>query len=236
MAFEFPSAEYDEVQREDPDLPATTEKDFYSTPRPTRSGISCISFTLLIFALWSSSIFAAIKVSSTVAFHECRSHKFTPPTEFEVESHSSKLTCGSSSNEAKTLGCVFDPLLASWLHPDCPSYGREEFAAFVKQENLSYHYEVDGRPTDKLIDMDKFPHMDGIMYWGTLMEHITHCAYTLKRIIYAQHENGRFDTVTGNFSHTDHCIELLIHGLKSKPVDLRNELYRTDTPITFLEC
>jgi hypothetical protein len=236
MVFESSSSAYDELGKEDPDSPATTEKDFYSPTRPKRSRISCISFSLLIFALWSTSIFASIKLSSTITLHKCRLNKFHPPMEDELEIPRSKLTCGFSSAEAESLGCVFDPLLASWLHQDCPSYGREEFTNLVKQDNLSYHYEVDGQPTDKLIDMDEFPHMDGIMYWGTVMEHLTHCAYTLKRIIYTQHENGRFDTVTGNFSHTDHCVEFLIHGLKSKPADLRSELYRTDTPITFLEC
>jgi hypothetical protein len=244
MVFQSSSAQYRTVADEDPDSPTTNEKDFYRPPRSRRSCINYVSYALLVFALWAISIFIAVKISSDVVAKNCHlGRKAYWEEQMEAQSiekglatATSKLSCGSSSAEAEALGCVFDPLMASWLHKDCPSYGREEFAKLIKQDNLSYHYEENGKPTDKLIDMEAFPHMDGVMYWGTVMEHLTHCAYTLKRIIYTQHEHGRFDTVTGNFSHTDHCVEFLISGLKTEPANLTEELYRTDMPISFLEC
>ncbi len=244
MVFQSPSIEYKTVADEDPDSPTTSEEDFHGPRRPPRSRVSYVSYGFLAFALWSCSIFIAVKISSAIVANNCHlGHKAhleeqteTKPLDKDLAVVTPKLNCGTSSAEAEARGCVFDGLMASWIHKDCPSYGREEFANLIKQDNLSYYYEENGKPTDKLINMEEFPHMDGIMYWGTVMEHLTHCAYTLKRIIYTQHEHGRFDNVTGNFSHTDHCVEFLISGLKSEPANLTTELYRTDIPISFLEC
>ena len=224
-----------------------SKTDFRRRPTRQNSYTTYITYSLLAFALWSSSIYCAVKVATNLmdGNHHCTHNIDEMHENNEAKSHSTdtglvpvdmRLSCGSSSAEAEALGCVFDPLMASWLPKDCPSYGREEFAKVIEQSNLSYHYEENGKPTGELIDMKEFPHMDGVMYWGTVMEHLTHCVYTLKRIIYTQHEHARFDTVTGNFSHTDHCVEFLIMGLKSHPDVLETELYRTDEPVSFLEC
>ena len=209
----------------------------YYRPRKRETSRIYLTYIFLAIALWSGSIFIATKITQNVTKATCHiDHEATYQDVSITTGSPEKLHCGSTSAEAEALGCVFDPLMASWLPKNCPSYGREEFSQVIQRDNLSYYFEENGKPTDRLINMEAFPHMDGIMYWGTVMEHLTHCAYTLKRIIYTQHTNGRFDTVTGNFSHTDHCVEFLISGLHSDPVNLTKEKYRTDMPVSFLEC
>lgn len=42
---------------------------------------------------------------------------------------SSLLDCGSTVEEAKARGCIFDELLPAWMPPSCPQVGTEEFIA-----------------------------------------------------------------------------------------------------------
>jgi len=225
--------------------------------RPSNARRIILRYCLLAAALWASSIFVAVKISNAAvkqASHIehtafCQAQLQVQAASLKAEAHEHehsnahpthplpRLTCGSSSAEAEALGCIFDPLIASWLHEDCPRDGSTEFSNVVTKENLTYWYEdVDGQPSDRLIaDMNVFAHLDGQMYWGTTMEHLTHCAYMLKRIIRVQQRGGRLDTVAGNFTHTDHCVDFLVEGLKKHPEELK-ELYRTDLPVQYLEC
>lgn len=257
MSFQS-GAKYTTVHEDDPDSPSVERAAMPPAQKP-KSWAYYATTGLLGAAIWAMSLYGAVKASNATIQHtlhvehtefcdlrlrtQAKSltdafRKAEATTLHEANHYQTSytpLTCGSSSAEAESLGCVFDPLMASWLHKDCPHDGSAEFAEVVRTENLTYWYDEDGKPTDKLIDPAHFKHLDGVMYWGTKFEHLTHCAYTLKRIVHAQHRGDRLDVVAGNFSHTDHCVNFLIEGLRSHPSELQ-ELYRTDLPVQFLHC
>ncbi|KAI1860730.1 uncharacterized protein JN550_011331 [Neoarthrinium moseri] len=252
------STKYSTIHEDDPDL-SPIENTHSPPTEKRRSRAFYVTTGFLALAIWAISLYGATKASNALLQHNLhiehtefcdlrlRSQAKSLTDAFkQVEVNTlheanryqpsyTPLTCGSSSSEAESLGCVFDPLMASWLHKDCPKDGSAEFAELVRTENLTYWYDEGGKPTDKLIDPEHFKHLDGVMYWGTKFEHLTHCAFTLKRIIHAQHRGDRLDVVAGNFSHTNHCVNFLIEGLKSHPSELQ-ELYRTDLPVQFLQC
>ncbi|KAK8032678.1 hypothetical protein PG990_002412 [Apiospora arundinis] len=256
------STEYGPIDLDDGlDSPNLEKATLLPPQNKKKSNALNIGTCILALALWALSIYGAVKASNAAlqdrlhfehtkfcdarlgaqaeklagAFRTAGTSNAAGKTHGEPPSSYTPLTCGSSSAEAEALGCVFDPLVASWLPAGCPNDGSAEFAALVERENLTYWRDEDGRPTGELIDPAHFRHMDGVMYWGTRLEHLSHCAYTLKRIVHAQHRGDRLDVVAGNFSHTDHCVNFLVEGLKMDPAELK-ELYRTDLPIQFLSC
>ncbi len=125
--------------------------------------------------------------------------------------------CGKSVQEAKANGCWWDELTKAWLPDECPRYGAEEYMREGMLSNphdngTSWAYWWDQAGTSTL-DLDRFAedeHRDtDRLFWTTSREHLSHCAWIVKRTIYA-YENGYglYDLASG-MGHIRHCVDTL---------------------------
>ena len=114
------------------------------------------------------------------------------------------LTCGSNADEARQMGCTFDPLSVAWLRPECSRHGLAEF--LESAGNGTYHYWRDENGTVEFSDYDALsvlPH--GQMYWTTQREHLHHCAWLLLRVHNALETGSRLDGLARRYMHSKHC-------------------------------
>lgn len=205
------------------------EKDSYHHPshHPGRTRHSYVWWCLLAFFLWTVSVLIAVKLFAVT----------TVVQNTDIAAPEERVGCGSSSAEAEAMGCTFDPLVTSWLRPECPRDGTEEYLNALQKFNLSYwHEDENGGPGDRKVpDWEHFSHMDGEYYWSTFYEHLFHCVYMIKRIIHVERRNGRLDTIAHHIKHTDHCIDFIMEGLAKAPEELLG-FQRTEAPIAYLMC
>lgn len=227
------TSQYVEVPGDDESLSnSVQERDTYHPPHRARGKWFYACWAFLAFFLWTISILVAVKLFAvtTVVLHS------TDVVQSTVAASEERLGCGRSSAEAEALGCTFDPLITSWLRPDCPRDGTEEYLDALQKFNISYWREANGGPSDRKIpDWEYFSHMDGEFYWSTLYEHLFHCVYMIKRIIHVERRNDKLDFIAHDLGHTDHCIDFIMEGLAKPPEELLG-FQRTESPITFLKC
>ncbi|KAK6815742.1 hypothetical protein PG987_016508 [Apiospora arundinis] len=227
------STEYGPIDLDDGlDSPNLEKATLLPPQNRKKSNALNIGTCILALALWALSIYGAVKASNA-ALQDRLHVEHTKFCDARLGAQAEKLagafrTAGSPDAAGKTRGEPPSSYTADVRVVEHRGRG-------AGRENLTYWRDEDGRPTGELIDPAHFRHMDGVMYWGTRLEHLSHCAYTLKRIVHAQRRGDRLDVVAGNFSHTDHCVNFLVEGLKMDPAELK-ELYRTDLPIQFLSC
>lgn len=155
---------------------------------------------------------------------EIRWHSATPYTQsLYPQLKSRKYTCGNSTEEAKQRGCTFDVLSMNWLPEQCPRDETPEFIDYAANETWVYYrdrhakHPIDG--ADELSELgDKF-------WWSTQREHLVHCAFMILRLHKVLERGGKIDHLTGSFSHTKHCVMMLLDASKSDP-----ENDRVNTP------
>jgi hypothetical protein len=82
--------------------------------------------------------------------------------------------CGQTETveEARALGCVFDPMSWIWVRPEC--YDGELIAGFFSQTNFSWHTEPKLKPETKL-SMDIIHRGDHPKLFTQKDYHTVHC-------------------------------------------------------------
>lgn len=122
-----------------------------------------------------------------------------------------RYTCGNSTEEAKALGCAYDPLAGCWLHKECPNDFSDEFSRFNDGKPFVYFY--DEAATKPMKDYEEVGNNPGF-YWTAVREHLVHCLYLLRRGHDVHMRGGRLDNMLADLEHVDHCTNMLAHWLR----------------------
>jgi len=116
--------------------------------------------------------------------------------------------CGNSSAQARANGCILDFVPGAWVHPDC-------YDAQLEKEFLGlqpWKWYADENFTEEL-SFDYIRETGGPdPIWVTMEYHLTHCAYTWKKLHRAVILQIPIDTHVGAYKHTDHCAHAPILG------------------------
>ncbi|OIW34363.1 hypothetical protein CONLIGDRAFT_665132 [Coniochaeta ligniaria NRRL 30616] len=138
---------------------------------------------------------------------------FLPSTVTEQET----TDCGTSVAEAKAKGCWWDELTKAWLPAECPEYGLPEYKMQGMMHNphdnaTSWPYYADqaglSQVNFKVLAADE--HRDPrATLWTTKRQHLNHCAWALKRVIWSyQNGQGQYPMISRMY-HVNHCIDTL---------------------------
>lgn len=123
--------------------------------------------------------------------------------------------CGQSVAEAKAKNCNWDELTKAWLPPECPLWGIDEYkregmiySPFTNTTGWDYYQDRNGTIQVNLLALAKDEERDPTTtLWTSQRQHYTHCAWSLKRILWT-YENG-----LGHYNkisvahHYNHCID-----------------------------
>jgi hypothetical protein len=112
--------------------------------------------------------------------------------------------CGDSLEEARSLGCLYDPMINSWIPPDChfPTLF-EEALAF----NNTWYYDKD---MQHQIPMTVLMRGEVEAYWPGPGHHQLHCLYTWKKLLWSIDKGVLADSYSASYEHGNHCIGWLM--------------------------
>ena len=124
-----------------------------------------------------------------------------------ITTNAKLLTCGNSTQEARSLDCKYDILLNNWVPAPCVD---EEWVEEYRDDG-SWGAFGDEALTQPLT-LDEM--MGREFYYTSLRDHVNHCAIMWKKQFFALYEERRaIDTVIASPGHTDHCAQFLMEAM-----------------------
>ncbi|KAF2481512.1 hypothetical protein BDY17DRAFT_301461 [Neohortaea acidophila] len=111
----------------------------------------------------------------------------------------SERPCGHSADEAEAAGCIFDPMMNSWLAPDC--YDEELSMEFRSWRNWTFYR--DENATQPLT-LEEFSRVG--QCWGTWEFHIAHCAFAVRKLQRAVRNGWKLERAVASEEHAAHCL------------------------------
>ncbi|KAE9364272.1 hypothetical protein N431DRAFT_310462, partial [Stipitochalara longipes BDJ] len=116
--------------------------------------------------------------------------------------------CGKSPDVARMRGCLFHPMLAAWVPPECSA-----LELGIEGKNDPYtgrEWFLDENKT-QLADMDRLRSGDGPLVFTENSYHIEHCVYVWKAFSKAvESRRGLVNSKSGNANHTNHCADMIV--------------------------
>jgi hypothetical protein len=166
-----------------------------------------------------------------------------PLNEAVLKGNKQVIDCGASVPEAKAKGCSWDELTKAWLPAECPRYGideyrmegivnnpRENASSWPYYSDLSGEAEVNFNSLARLDDRDP-----NINSFTTTRQHLVHCVYGLKRVVWSYSNGyGVYDKIS-NMHHVNHCInQLYRRAIRKDDHDI--DLITTAVNVHFGNC
>lgn len=124
------------------------------------------------------------------------------------------LTCGTTNEEAKLLGCVMEPMVYGWIPKPC--YFPELSNQYTPFEDRDWYL------SEAYLEEERIPSED---LWSAKHSHIftrqyhgEHCLFLWRKLNRAVWQRSKWlDHKTLDVAHTDHCVlELEDHGIEYK--------------------
>jgi len=182
---DFKHRQYQLVGETDPSSPST--EDTIDTKRRLHWGV---------FPRFFGGGIAAI-ILVAVLFTVVNSQR-CPATKMKVRV---TMPCGNSASEAKEAGCIFDPMMNSWLSEDC--YDEELSQEFRNQRDWAFF--ADRNATRRLTE-EEFSHAGDS--WGSWEFHIAHCSFALRKLQRAIKYGRKIEMEVTHEDHTTHCAKV----------------------------
>ncbi|MCJ1377073.1 hypothetical protein MMC17_000163 [Xylographa soralifera] len=112
--------------------------------------------------------------------------------------------CGTEGNieEAKALGCVFDPASAIWVRPTC--YDQEIVDEFLGRTNYRFFSNISLEDQYEL-PLEEWKRGEHTHWWGERKFHHLHCYYMWEKLHRAFLNHSPIDSHHARLHHTQHC-------------------------------
>ncbi len=123
-----------------------------------------------------------------------------------AQNHSSPQHCGTSREEAISLGCSFDQLTATWLPASCSRKWEDEF---LNTTGMGYYTEIHGT---EAVDFSKLEF--NTTYHSNRVHHVAHCLYMFLRL---GDKGTPLDGMTLDPHHQKHCVSLILREMEYSP-------------------
>ncbi|PVH94002.1 hypothetical protein DM02DRAFT_509826, partial [Periconia macrospinosa] len=115
--------------------------------------------------------------------------------------------CGSSSEEARAKGCVYDVMMTAWMKPEC--YDKELSDYFFYRDSGNWTFYLDPEGTIVLPHEALF-RGEYTEYWVKGTYHFSHCSYIWAKQMQQMGKRPlTLDSKARNWRHTIHCANML---------------------------
>lgn len=142
-------------------------------------------------------------------------------------------SCGESPEEATSRGCIFEPMMSSWMHPLC--YFQEVADLYVdKFEQWRWFRDPD--LNEPITDKGELDRMRAgnytVAFTDAVGSHVVHCLYSWRKLSFAmEHHRKWLDARTLAYGHTTHCAAAVMETVTSSDfVPLLREQYFEEVP------
>ncbi|KAF1978170.1 hypothetical protein BU23DRAFT_595942 [Bimuria novae-zelandiae CBS 107.79] len=116
--------------------------------------------------------------------------------------------CGTTSDEARARGCVFETTGFTWLAPACADPDTEaEFLAYIAKNELKL-YRTENYTEEVSIEEVRRGNGDG--FYVREQYHLTHCLFLMKKRHRMQDKGALLDGQIMPLHHTEHCMGQLL--------------------------
>lgn len=147
--------------------------------------------------------------------------------------------CGSSPDEARERGCLFEPQLSAWVPSQC---GFDEIVHEFQETFGDMHVEWpwywDTNITRRVQPAQVPLLQDGnfsVIYTTYHQSHDLHCLYCWRKVSYAlEHGLEWMDARCHQFYHARHCVEHIGNSLVTE--DDKDELQKWAYPLMYHNC
>ncbi|KAK2607739.1 hypothetical protein N8I77_006395 [Diaporthe amygdali] len=120
-----------------------------------------------------------------------------------ITSGAKYISCGNSTQEARSKGCTYDTLLNAWVPAQC--LDQEWIDEYQDDASWTAYSDVNLTEPLKPDAMGEKDH-----YYTSIRDHINHCAMLWRKQFWTLFEGRRvFDAVIANSYHTEHCASFL---------------------------
>ncbi|KZL81164.1 hypothetical protein CI238_11649 [Colletotrichum incanum] len=113
-------------------------------------------------------------------------------------------TCGSTPEEARKNGCIYDVIQIGFMHPQC--FDEDLHTRYMKEHNFTFYGDKDGLVVLPIEEVISGQIVD---LWTDGGFHLTHCAYMWEKHWRALKNGGvniAMDARTRDEAHVQHCI------------------------------
>jgi hypothetical protein len=146
--------------------------------------------------------------------------------------------CGSSPEEARTSGCIHNPMLRAWVPPEC--YFNETQSPDPYLDRVWF---FDSNLTKPITDIPGLQAGNYTLIW-TQFFHEEHCLWLWKNLVWAVGEKKPLiDSLTYESTHAKHCAASTDEFVKRflyDPIvfpDLREDMrFRTAVRLEYAKC
>ncbi|KAJ6442621.1 acetylserotonin methytransferase-like protein [Purpureocillium lavendulum] len=121
--------------------------------------------------------------------------------------------CGASIAEARSLGCIFDPMSWAWQRPEC--YHPELVADFLARMDWRFYLSKQALPSEE-VSREAWIRGDYLTLYGPGTWHTFHCTYSWRKFHEAFKDKKPMDNDILQIQHTMHCDTVFLHDLDPK--------------------
>jgi len=114
--------------------------------------------------------------------------------------------CGTTADEARAKGCVFEMTGFSWLPKQCHD---PEVEANFLTASKDFQYFRDMNYTQE-VSLDEVKRGDGLGFFVRQDYHKAHCAFLFKKLHRAVSRGQKLDGLISPLHHTGHCVHMLL--------------------------
>ncbi|KIW86204.1 hypothetical protein Z517_01599 [Fonsecaea pedrosoi CBS 271.37] len=118
--------------------------------------------------------------------------------------------CGKTPDQARTKGCVYDPLAVTWVRPEC--YYPELIEEFINMEPVAFYHDK-SLTKESLVPLEEIIQAQHEQVWAPHKFHSVHCAHVVKKVHHALMNHFPIDSFSLNYAHTEHCQLVLLEEL-----------------------
>ncbi len=159
-------------------------------------------YGLVTAALLSTVVILSFILISNKSSNLIHSNAIRPLEISETEElFSESYTCGSTPAEARSRGCIFDLMLAQWIHELC--YDGETMNEWLLSGQYRYYHhknQTHELPEEEVL-RGEFTEI-----YATGGFHFRHCAYTVDMMARSFLTGGPIEVSLYRYEHTQHCI------------------------------
>ena len=117
--------------------------------------------------------------------------------------------CGSSIEEARANGCIFDNMGFTWVQPAC--HQPDLLAEYRNRTEMPYYSDSSLKPEYRL-PIEDIMQGDYLEAWAPEKHHPMHCAFMLSKVHLALVNHLPIDSKARAYEHTTHCGTVLMDG------------------------
>jgi hypothetical protein len=112
--------------------------------------------------------------------------------------------CGTTADEARSRGCIFETTGFTWLVPECADPETEaEFLAYIAENDLKLYRTMN---YTEEVSIEEVRRGNGDGFYVREKYHLTHCLFLMKKRHRMEDKKGLLDGQIMPLHHTEHCM------------------------------